>query len=526
MSETGTKMSETDTGEASANLGWREGLTVWAVLAIFVTFLSYDAASAMVAKWWETGTFTHAFLIVPISVWVAYQRWNDVRTVPLKPSLYGLVGLVAAGMVWMLGWLADVNSIQQFALIFMYQASFVAVMGVSAARAMAFPLFYLLFMVPFGLELVPMLQQFTATFVVKAIELTGIPVFSDGIFISIPKGNFEVAETCSGVRFLIASVALGALFSNISFKSWKRRLAVITLAVAIPVIANGFRAYGIVMIAHLSDMKYAVGADHIIYGWIFFSFVIVVLILVGMTFSDRHVGDHDVPSLVPELPSAGRSTLIKFAVVAALVAATMPAYSLVISPPEPGDQTIAAAPVEIRGAASWQKSIEQRRPWVPVFVNADREGVEVYGKGTAEISVYVAHYASQGPGRELVQYSNLAAGQGWGVSDVSSGEITINGESSTYQESRIVAGPMARTVWLWYSVDGTVTSNRYAVKMLSAWSKLRGRGGEGSVFVISVDGNRTTRPARVVLEDAVRELVAETGGIDAFLDAALADEQK
>jgi exosortase len=73
---------------------------------------------------------------------------------------------------------------------------------------------------------------------------TGVPAHLDGIFISTPTGLFRVAEACSGVRFLVAMAALAALVANLCFRSWPRRAAFVAAAMAIPVAANGVRAFG------------------------------------------------------------------------------------------------------------------------------------------------------------------------------------------------------------------------------------------------------------------------------------------
>jgi len=88
----------------------------------------------------------------------------------------------------------------------------------------------MLFLVPFGDELVPTLQMITADLTIALVHLSGIPAVIDGVFIDTPIGLFEVAEACSGVKFLVAMVALGSLAAHVCFASWWRR-AVLRLGV-------------------------------------------------------------------------------------------------------------------------------------------------------------------------------------------------------------------------------------------------------------------------------------------------------
>src|SRR3546814_15934844 len=63
-------------------------------------------------------------------------------------------------------------------------------------------------------------------------------------------------------------------------RSWRRRLFFIALSVVVPIAANGIRAYGIILLAHLSDYRLAVDVDHVLYGLAFL--IIVTLILLGI----------------------------------------------------------------------------------------------------------------------------------------------------------------------------------------------------------------------------------------------------
>ena len=168
-------------------------------------------------------------------------------------------------------------------------------LGTRLAGLLAFPLGFLLFAVPVGEGLIYPMMNFTADFTVAMLRATGIPVFRDGTFFSIPTGDWSVVEACSGVRYLIASVTLGALYAYLTYtKLWKRLLFCL-FAIAVPVLANGLRAYMIVMIGHLSGMNYAVGVDHLLYGWVFFGMVITVMFFVGSFWRDPIVDTESFP---------------------------------------------------------------------------------------------------------------------------------------------------------------------------------------------------------------------------------------
>ena len=101
----------------------------------------------------------------------------------------------------------------------------------------------------------------------EALKLTGIPVYREGLWFSLPTGDWSVVKACSGVRYLIASVTLGVMYAYITYHTLWKRLLFILMSLVIPILANGIRAYIIVMIGHLSNLEYATGVDHMVYVW-------------------------------------------------------------------------------------------------------------------------------------------------------------------------------------------------------------------------------------------------------------------
>ena len=144
----------------------------------------------------------------------------------------------------------------------------------------------LYFLVPFGAFLTPKLQDITTLFVVHGLPLLHIPAYVTGYTIEIPEGKFLIAEACAGLRFLIASVAFGCLYALVMYRSALRRAVFIGVSIVVPIIANGFRALGIVALGHYLGSAEAVEADHVLYGWVFFSIVILILIVLGLPFRE------------------------------------------------------------------------------------------------------------------------------------------------------------------------------------------------------------------------------------------------
>ena len=265
---------------------WQRALLLLGGLSALLILAQWPVSSDLVNVWWRSKTFNHCVLIPIISVWLMYERKKELATLLPQPSGWGIILLALAALLLIAGELAGIAVLGHFALVLSVQALIWTVLGTAVCRRLLFPLLYLWFAVPFGDFLVPKLQDITADMAVALLRLFDIPVFRDGHFIALPNGNFLVEEACSGINYLIASLALGTLYAYLTYRSYYRRAFFITLSIIVPIVANGLRAFGIILTAHLTDNEYAVGVDHLIYGWIFFGIVMFLLFLLGRTFSD------------------------------------------------------------------------------------------------------------------------------------------------------------------------------------------------------------------------------------------------
>ncbi|MGA9581609.1 MAG: exosortase A, partial [Allosphingosinicella sp.] len=270
---------------------WRNHLVALGAAAAAILLLFARDAFDMARIWWTSATFNHCILVLPILAWLVWQRLPDLKALAPKTWAPGLALVGVGGAAWLLGEAGNVALLRHFGLVLMLQGSAVACLGKAVARGIAFPLFYAFFLVPFGEELVPPLQTLTAKMSMALLALTGVPAHIEGIFISTPSGLFRVAEACSGVRFLVAMAALGALAANLCFRTWPRRLAFVAFVLAVSALANGLRAFGTIYIAYRTDNQIAVGIDHLVYGWIFFAIVIALIAAASWRFFDRAPGE-------------------------------------------------------------------------------------------------------------------------------------------------------------------------------------------------------------------------------------------
>jgi exosortase A len=250
--------------------------------------LFHEEVAAAVDVWMASTAYNHCLLIIPIVAYLLWDRRALLVAMSPIPTPWPALLAVPVVMVWFLAERLGIMEGRQLMAMTLVEILFLCVLGLRLWYALLGPLLYLYFLVPFGAFVEPSLQNFTTSFIVHGLNLLNIPNYSDGYMIEIPEGAFQVAEACAGLRFLIASIAFGCLYALLVYRSPLRRGLFILASMVIPIIANGFRALGIVVLGHLIGNAQAATADHIIYGWIFFSIVILIEIAVGLPFREDH----------------------------------------------------------------------------------------------------------------------------------------------------------------------------------------------------------------------------------------------
>ena len=270
---------------------WRMPLLNLALAVAGLLALTWGDWSEMARQWWDASTYNHILLVPPILAWLVRMRWPELAKLAPRTWWPGLAWLGVGLFAWLAGTMAGINLVSQLGAVLLLQAAVAVQLGPRVVAGLLFPLAYMLFLVPFGDEIVPALQAITAEMAVALTHASGVPAQIDGVFIDTPAGLFEVAEACSGVKFLVAMVALGTLVAHLCFASWKRRAMFMAAAVVVPVLANGVRAWGTIYIAQSQGIEFAAGFDHIVYGWIFFALVMAMVLGASWRFFDRSPDD-------------------------------------------------------------------------------------------------------------------------------------------------------------------------------------------------------------------------------------------
>ncbi len=445
------------------------GLLV-ALYCLLVLGLFLDTVRDIVRVWTVSETFAHGFLIVPIALWLVWRRRRELAAAVASPRPRVLLLTAGGGLVWLLAHMVDVNVVQQLALVGILITGIWALLGTALARQLMFPLGFLLLAVPMGEELVPPLMELTADTTEALVRVSGIPVYREGMYLTLPTGHWSVVEACSGVRYLIASFTLGLLYAYLTYQSLWRRLAFVLAAILVPIAANSLRAYGIVMIGHLSGMELAVGVDHLIYGWVFFGVVMLLLFWIGGFWQEpeQQLVAAPSPGTLAHRAAGGDARMGAVVVLALAVSAIGPvAVAALLRAEQPHAFAAITEPVP---ASGWSAA-NPDWAWLPRHADADRTLAAHYTDASDVVGLYLHQHLQQQPGLELVQTGEpwRPDADSWRVLSRTSVPVML-GKSGAVQvrEATVRSAQLRLLVWSWYRVDGKHTANPYLVKLWEA----------------------------------------------------------
>ncbi len=485
----------------------RNSLWVAGLFCLALLFIYHQTALSMVYIWSRSETFAHGFMILPISLWLIWTRRDLLGPVTPEPALWVALLVIPLGLLWLLAWLVDVAVIQQLALVAMMVTGAWAIMGHQLGKVLCFPMFFLFFAVPMGEGLIAPMMEFTATSTVWMIQMTGIPVYREGLFFTLPSGNWSVVEACSGVRYIIASVTVGTLYAYLTYRSWTRRVLFVLVSAIVPVFANTVRAYIIVMLGHMSNMTIATGADHLIYGWVFFGLVIFVLFWLGAYFRQDHLEQATVPAQTSMQHNAGAASngmLLVTLITTVLLTSVAPFIAYTISA-HPASTGLAALTFPPAPGALHIKS-ESRWRWSPPARVSGQQSA--YFERDGETLGLVIQYADGViDSADVVGSSALFAldDSGWRV--VMQDKLSIHGPDGTFtvDEAQVRGRSVELLVWSWYLMGDLSTSNNYRAKLQQILARL-GMGEIGEYRItVAIPVQTSLAETRSRLQDFIDE---------------------
>lgn len=432
--------------------------------------------------WSTSQTFTHGYLVFPIFLWLVWRKRETLVALNSAPEWRAVPLVAFFGICWLISGLAGIQVGEHAAFVLMLMCTIWATVGSSITKAIQFPVLFLFFLAPVGQELVPYLMEFTADLTVWAIRISGIPIFREGLFFSLPSGNWSVVEACSGINYLISSISLGSLYAYLSYSCNKTRIIFMLIAAVLPIIANSVRAYIIVMLGHFSDNKIATGVDHLIYGWLFFGIVMFLLFSIGRMIQNSANDNSKPQPLTPQNVPVNNESLrqrLLLLVTVCIVAGAWPVWANYIGSGEtrlPENASFASdlLPRSTQSIGTLSSTATQ---WQPHMSGHDiRLDVEYDFSESQSVRAMAFVYGDQYQGKEMISSSNVlvrSQDEDWRSAGSSHKRITSSsGVEIQFVETRLRSNKERLVVWHWYKIGEHTTSNPIFVKVQELLGKL------------------------------------------------------
>ena len=469
----------------------RHGAALLLVALLLIALFAGDAA-VIATTWWTSTTFEHCLLVGPVIGWLVWRRRHELSALTPAAWAPGLTAVAVGGAAWLVGEAGAVAVARQFGLLVMLQGSVVTLLGPVVTRGLLFPLGYAFFLVPFGEWLEAPLQQVTVRLVMPLMALIGLPASSDGVVIHAGRYWFEVAEACSGAKFVIAMIAVGVLVAQLCYRRWFRRIAFLAACVVVPVLANGVRAAMTMWVANLSSVEAAAGFDHIVYGWLWFALVMAATLAIGWRWFDRAP---DAPAFDPVglvRPVHARVTLGAAAALTVTVAAGFAGWGAAATQ----RPVTAHGALELPDVSGWTRVAldSGSTAWRPYYPAADQRLIARYIDAAGEpVDLAVALFDRQAGDRNVAAYGTGAVGEGpWlRIADLP----PIAGASAM----RIAApGPVERVVTTRYVVGDHATASPALVKLATLRAHLLGGSQRAVAVHLSATAGQGRDPAAAI----------------------------
>ncbi|MBM1222517.1 VPLPA-CTERM-specific exosortase XrtD [Ponticoccus sp. SC2-23] len=441
---------------------------------------------------WMTPEYSHGPLIPLISM---YLYLRELRQAPLPDPdapvnrTPGILVIAFALLIGIFGNLVRIPDIVTYGFIVWVGGVVLTVMGWDRGRRHQLPVLHLIFMLPLPQflywQMTIFLQLVSSEVGVWFIKLAGIPVFLEGNVIDLGVYKLQVAEACSGLRYLFPILSFSYLFAILYRGPFWHKAVMFAMAAPITVLMNSFRIGMIGVLVNAYGIGQAEGFLHFFEGWVIFGACIGILFLTAVALqrltpnplSLRDTIDLDFDGLGQQASRVLRLVPGPGVVVAtALTAAVSAAFLLAPSPdrPEIARDTFLVFPRQI---ADWNGIVLPLEPEVEEVLGATDYIHATYAAPgeAASVNFFSAWYEKQTEGSGIHSPEVCLPVGGWEVFSLDPATITIpDTVYGTFPVNRAVIqkGLNRQLVYYWFEQRGKRMTNDYAAKASVVYDSL------------------------------------------------------
>lgn len=517
-------------------------LSIWIFALLLLGFTFKSSLNEMVTIWIGVEEYGHGFFIPVISVYLLWMRRGELKFVEqFKDSLPGLIIVIIGLLMFVLGGLATLKTVEQYAFIITVTGMFTVAFGLPGLRVGAIPLLFLVFMVPFPSfilnNLSAKLQLISSWLGVEFIRACDIMVYLEGNVIDLGSYKLQVVEACSGLRYLFPLASLSFLCAYL-FKGpfWQKTLIFLSSA-PLTIFMNSFRIGVIGIMVDNWGTKMAEGFLHDFEGWIIFLICMALLFLemwLLSRLSGRKVAFNELVLIPSEWSGNAKQA----------------------SPDVILNKTIFLLLLLLVGTASASHFIQGREDIIPVrkaFLNfplhlGKWQGRNDYlsqfylselkltdyviinyasAESNTNINFYSAYYEAQRKDVSVHSPKGCIPGDGWQITQFGQRDIPdVKFDGNTLQVNRAVIqkGGSRQLVYYWFQQRGRTITNEYLAKWYLFYDAIAMNRTDGSLIrlVTSVGEAEDMDVADQRLQSFMKDLVTE---LPAYVPGKLIAEQ-
>jgi exosortase len=279
-----SKASDLAENKSEQSVSSWQGWTQFFLLLFSLWILYHRIAFTLVHQWWSEAEYNYGFFVIPLVAIIVWKQSDRLKRLTPEPSWTGLLIIVVALGILVLGVLGAENFLSRVSLLFLLAGILILFRGWKVFRVLLFPWAALFLMIPLPTivfnEISLPLQFLASKLGAFLLGVSGISVVREGNVILLPTMTLDVAEACSGLRSLLSLITLSVFYGYFFEQNLWRRILLIACAVPVAILANGLRITFTGMVGHYFGIEKAEGFYHLFSGVLIFlvSFVALVLL--------------------------------------------------------------------------------------------------------------------------------------------------------------------------------------------------------------------------------------------------------
>lgn len=263
----------------------RENLIKISVLSVLFVILYAPTFHMFLYDWLNDDNYSHGFLVPFIVGYLVWAKREKLQKFTPQPSIWGLLVLLLGLSIYLVGTIGAEWFLKRASLIVVLGGLILYVYGTQYLKTLLFPLIFLIFMVPLPAiiynAIAFQLQLFVSKVSVQLISFAGIAVYQSGNVIEVSTGPLAVEEACSGMRSIMALLALTSLFAYFMYHSRVKQWILVVFALPIAVVTNIIRVTVTGLFAHYFGKEFAEGILHESFGLIVFVIAFILLLVLS-----------------------------------------------------------------------------------------------------------------------------------------------------------------------------------------------------------------------------------------------------